>query len=178
MPKIRPFADINEHEVINLFAYASGSAVKGQFVQIQSGFLNDRNNLSLDNPAGAAFANTVSTRWSVKPRVVQCNSGDAALGMLLYDVKETDENGEKLLYNPQKQAEMQCVLSGQAVPLVTRGIVLYSGVNGNAASISAGDTAYTGPGGELTTQGAAAAAVGQFLGPLDSNNHVLLKIEL
>ena len=62
--------------------------------------------------------------------------------------------------------------------MLTRGIILYSGVDGNAAGITAGDTAYTSAFGQITTQGQAAAAVGTFLGPLDSNNHVLLKIEL
>ena len=175
---IRPFRDVSEHEVINLFAFQSGAADRGQFVKISSGFLNDRNNLSLDLPAGAEYGNTLSRRWSVRPRVTLCGSGDAPLGLLLYDVKETDENGEKLLYKPEKQAELQCVLSGQAVPVATRGIFLYSGVDGNPGAIAAGDTAYSSNFGKVTTQGAAGAAVGTFLGPIDSNNHVLLKLEL
>ena len=52
---------------------------------------------------------------------------DVPLGMLLYDVREDDENGEKLIFNPRKAAENDYVISGQAVPILTRGIVLYSG---------------------------------------------------
>jgi hypothetical protein len=33
-----------------------------------------------------------------------------------------DENGEKLLYYPQKAEELMCMLPGQAVPIVSRGI--------------------------------------------------------
>ena len=42
--------------------------------------------------------------------------------MTLNQTLLTDENGEKLLYNPVKRAELQAVLSGQAVPVATRGI--------------------------------------------------------
>jgi hypothetical protein len=35
---------------------------------------------------------------------------------------EKDENEEKLLYNPVKRDELQAVLSGQAVPIATKGI--------------------------------------------------------
>ena len=43
--------------------------------------------------------------------------------MTLLQTAQQDENGEKLLYNPQKREELQCVLPGQAVPILTRGIV-------------------------------------------------------
>jgi hypothetical protein len=42
--------------------------------------------------------------------------------MTLYQTAKNDENGEKLLYNPQKQEELQAMLPGQAVPVVTKGI--------------------------------------------------------
>ena len=43
--------------------------------------------------------------------------------MTLYQTAKNDENGEKLLYNPQKQEEKQAMLPGQAVPILTKGIV-------------------------------------------------------
>ena len=46
--------------------------------------------------------------------------------MTLMATAETDENGEKLLYNPRKAAEMGVVIAGQVSPLVNRGIILYS----------------------------------------------------
>jgi hypothetical protein len=39
---------------------------------------------------------------------------------------ETDENGEKLIYNPIKRDELQAVLSGQAVPVATKGLFTFS----------------------------------------------------
>jgi hypothetical protein len=44
------------------------------------------------------------------------------LGITLNQTLAFDENGEKLLYNPVKRQELQAVLSGQAVPVATRGI--------------------------------------------------------
>jgi hypothetical protein len=48
--------------------------------------------------------------------------GVPVLGMTLNQTLATDENGERLLYNPVKRAELQAVLTGQAVPVVSRGI--------------------------------------------------------
>ena len=83
---------------------------------------------------------------------------DNAIGMLLYDVKETDENGEKLIFNPRKAAELQVALSGQAVPVVSKGIFLYKGIDGTP---TAGGNAYIGANGILSaTAGSATARVG------------------
>jgi hypothetical protein len=48
---------------------------------------------------------------------------DDTLGLTLYQTAAIDENGQKLLYYPQKALETQSVLPGQAVPVLTRGVV-------------------------------------------------------
>ena len=48
--------------------------------------------------------------------------GIKPLGILLRDVRNKDENGENLLYYPEKKEELQCVVSGEAVPVATRGL--------------------------------------------------------
>ena len=48
------------------------------------------------------------------------------LALTLYQTAKNDENGEKLLYNPQKQEELQAILPGQAVPIATKGIFTLS----------------------------------------------------
>ena len=102
--------------------------------------------------------------------------GDTPLGITLYDVKETDENGEKLIYNPRKAAELQAVVSGQAVPVVTRGVFLYNGIGGTPA---AGGTVWTAADGALSaTSGTNAVAAGKFLGVKDADDNVLIKLEL
>ena len=65
MPTIRPFRDISEHEVINLFRYASGTLDKGSFVKLESGFLADRSNLDIGIPAGASFG--MPRDWEAGP---------------------------------------------------------------------------------------------------------------
>ena len=51
---------------------------------------------------------------------------DHCIGMTLFQTAKNDENGEKLLYNPQKQEELQAMLPGQAVPIATKGIFTLS----------------------------------------------------
>ena len=50
-----------------------------------------------------------------------------ALGVTLRQTLTHDENGEKLLYYPQKAIELQAVLTGQAVPVLTKGVVTLDG---------------------------------------------------
>jgi hypothetical protein len=97
--------------------------------------------------------------------------------MTLLDIRELDENGEKLAFNPRKVAEMGVVISGQSVPVLTRGTVLYSGVTATAGQVA--QIAFAGNG-ELvasTTLLAGATKVGTFLGT-SVNGIAPLKIEL
>jgi hypothetical protein len=180
MPNLRPFRVVDEHDVVNLFKF-SGTlpASKGTMVYIHSGWDADQDLQLLGSP-GASFNNTVSQRYGVTARVAACNdSGQAAVGLLLYDVRETDENGEKLIFNPAKAAQMQCVLSGQAVPFATKGIFLYSGVGGTPV---AGSPAYLGTDGGITSAGllynTTVTKVGSFLGQKDGRGFILFKLDL
>jgi hypothetical protein len=58
---------------------------------------------------------------SVPLTFTAATAGTPVLGITLNQTVLEDENGEKLLYNPVKAAELQAVLSGQAVPVATRG---------------------------------------------------------
>lgn len=178
MPYIKPLRDYSEHEVTPFFAPQGALPfLKGTFVKIQgSGFVASAEPVDMMGNAGAAYTNSVSTRWQVPAKVVACTaSSDLPIGITLYDVREVDENSESLLYNPHKQVEMQAVLTGQACPILFKGTILYSGVvNGPATG---GATAYLGAGGVVSNTGT--VAVGKFLGSLDPvNNYVLLKLDL
>ena len=176
MPNLLPFRDYDEKDVLNLFAF-SGSlpATKGTLVKIQAGW-KATDEMSMLGDVGASFANTVSQRYGVAAQVAVTTTGDTPLGMLLWDIRETDENGELLKFNPRKATEMQVVLSGQAVPIVTRGTFLYSGVGGTPA---AGGTAYAGANGTITASSAGSAvAIGKFLGAKDANDNVTVRINL
>jgi hypothetical protein len=60
----------------------------------------------------------------------------AAAGVSLRSTLAYDENNEKLLYYTNKQDELQCVLPGDAVPCLRRGLIAMSveGVNAGTAS--------------------------------------------
>lgn len=179
MPNIKPFRDVDPHDVLNLFKFESGTANKGTFVKIVSGFDNEdvNGNVAYANDITAStYQNTVSMRYTVKPYVTACASGDTPIGMLLYDVREVDENGERLWYHPRKAAEMQCVISGQAVPILTKGMVLYSGISGvGNGAVTAGQSIYTNAFGELCNSGSTTARVGFTLGPKDTKGWTLIK---
>jgi hypothetical protein len=181
MPKLLGFRDYDEHDVINLFTL-SGNTIptpNGTFVKVGgSGWrIPETNNFMLGDP-GAHYNNTVSQRWGTQPYCIPCSTtGEVTVGMTLLDVREVDENGEKLLYRPRKAAEMQCVLSGQTVPIVTRGLFLYSGV---FESVTAGQTAYV-SGSSLSNNSLnqnESSKVGTFLSAKDANGWVLLKLNV
>jgi hypothetical protein len=180
---LRPFRDYDEKDVIN-FAALSGTdlpANKGTLVKLSAGLKTDQDPLEmLGNYGDFSVSNTVLQRYGVAPKVVPTSAGDNPLGMMLFDVRETDENGELLKYRPRKAAEMEAVISGQSVPLVTRGIFQYSG--GATGTIAAGDPAYAGPNGFITPFSGAAGAnvkVGKWLGPtgVDGAAYIWLNIQ-
>ena len=179
---LRPFRDYDEHEVINLFRW-SGSipAYKGTIVEgCGNGWLPS-DELQLLGSVGASYDDVVSERYGVAAHARACTSGSLnPMGMLLHDVKEEDENGEKLKYNPRKAAEMEVALSGQAVPIVTRGTFLYSGSTLASDGPVAGSKLYISSDGSLTTTLTAnEKVVGHALGGVDStSNGVLIRLEL
>jgi len=189
MPYIKPLRTIDEHDVNPFYAYqATAGALpvtKGTFVKIQSGWNTEQEIQELGD-VGASWANVVSERFGVHSRVTACTaSGDNTIGMLLYDVRETDENGEQLKFNRRKLDQMQAVLSGQAVPIVSRGYFLYSGVNGGrvpVAGVTAGAPAFLGSDGGISVSGSvtngSVTKVGRFEGVPDAAGWVLVKLDL
>lgn len=191
--KLRPFRDYDEHDVLNLFSYdttglSAGSIniTKGSLVKISTGWKNYDSGVELGGglefigSAGTLSpTNVVSQRYGVSAKVIVSTTGDTPIGMTLYDVRDADENGELLKYKPRKAAEMQVVIPGQAVPVVTRGIFLVQGVLGTPA---AGGTAYAGGTGQITSStgslGILNVAIGKFLGPADTNGETLVKLAL
>lgn len=181
MPDLAKFKQVSPFEEINGFTYSGAFpvnkgtvvALTGQGFQLGSTKINE-----MLGAVGAAFPNAVNQRYGVYPKVVIADSGhgNAILGILAYDGRENDENGLPLKFNPQKAAEMGVFISGQACPIITRGIVAYSGVA--HAAPSAGSVAYISGAGTITTTNVGQKAVGKFLSAPDSRNIALLKLEL
>jgi len=194
--RLRPFRDYDEHDVLNLFAF-SDAAVNfgvsssdpvhaGSVVKINNGWSNSDETQDMISDVGKSYNNTVSQRWGVAATVEYANgasSTEIPLGITLFDVREYDENGEALKFNPRKQDELQCSLTGQAVPIATKGVFLFAtGAFVSTALVTAGASVYTSGDGQLTiSAGAGATAnpkIGKALGGPDTEGAVLVKLEL
>ncbi len=200
---LKPFRQYDEHDVINMFAYdvdatvtAGVQALAGTIVGLTSGGWKageDIHDLSATQPNAAvnnnSYGNTLSLRYNLLAEVVAyggvTDDGLTAvqpLGMLLHDVRTLDENGEDLRYNPRKADEMQVVVPGQAVPIVTRGMFLLhdSDNSGDLSSVTAGERLTATAAGLWSDAGDVAdVVIGKALGDWDSaSNTVLVKLEL
>ena len=187
--RLKPFRDYSEHDVINLFAFGDKDVslgtttviYAGSAVKVQTGWSNT-NELQMLGDVGAAYANTVSERYGVSADVQYTEGGadEAALGLTLYDVREYDENGEALKFNPRKQDELQSVLSGQAVPIATRGVFLMAtGAWASSAGILQDQDVFATGNGQVTNLGAKATnnRIGRTLGGPDADGNVLVKFD-
>ena len=187
--RLKPFRDYSEHDVINLFAFGdtaqalgtSDVVYAGSCVKVKTGWSNTDETQFLGN-VGAGFNNTVSQRYGVSADVEFTDGGadEAALGITLYDVREYDENGEALKFNPRKQAELQASLSGQAVPIATRGLFLMAtGSWTNSANVAINMDVFATGDGKITTLGAKAVnnRIGRTLGGADADGSVLVKFD-
>lgn len=187
--RLKPFRDYSEHDVINLFAFGDPAVTlgttdviyAGSAVKVRSGWQNT-DELSFIGNVGAGYNNTVSQRYGVSAEVEYTDGGadEAALGITLYDVREYDENGEKLAFNPRKQAELQASLTGQAVPIATRGVFLMAtGAWASSPGVVFNQDVFATGNGQITTLGAKAVnnRIGRTLGNPDADGSVLVKFD-
>ena len=185
MSDLKTFRQYDEHDVINLFTWSGTTSTAGvllqagKLVKINTGFSSGNEPVDLMDDAGNAYGNTLSETWKLTANVALAGVGDTPLGMNLVAVRDLDENGEKLLYNPRKAAEMGVVVPGQSVPIMTRGLIMVKSDHATFAP-AAGGIVYAGASGELTTDTTGSPkAVGIALGAKDSTTgYALVKIDL
>lgn len=162
-----PFRQYNETDVINMFAMGtgfinesvtdSGNGDAGVFVTVESGNLN-LDTIVYDSAYDSYLGKTNYPHVGVNqyPRVSlslkPATSGDALVGITLRQTAKTDENGEKLLYYPQKAEELMCMLPGQAVPVASRGVftLAASAFAGSVPAIGSGFKLPSGVSGKVT----------------------------
>jgi len=191
--KLKPFRDYSEHDVINLFSFNdtavvldandSGIVRAGSVVKVKTGWSNDAETVDMIADVGASYNNTVSQRWGVAANVELTDGvadDESALGITLADVREYDENGEALKFNPRKQEELQAVLSGQAVPVATRGLFLTAtGAWAASQTVAINMDVFPTGDGQITTVGTKNInnRIGRTLGGPDSDGSVLVKFD-
>ena len=136
MKRLFPDRNINPYDEINQYALAdayvnnstsgTGFGDEGVFVTVSAGDLNlDPISFSTDSYQGKTDYNAVgwNQRSSVSLKCRPAASGDACLGVTLFETALYDENGEYLSRYPQKALEQGVVLKGKAVPIATRGVI-------------------------------------------------------
>lgn len=186
---IKPLRTISEYDVIPFFSFNGASANRGTFVSAVGSGINFKDDeVVLDNLS--YVDNTISAQFNVPWLCQPAPSGSlasAVLGFLQKDHRTVDENGYPLIYEPRKAAEMDVTVSGQATPIVTRGLVLYSGIVGTpsvgdgAAVADAGDGSLKVVSQTVSVSGVSSpnpAVVGKFLGPKNSEGYALLLVNL
>lgn len=170
---------IDDHDMVNgLFAYSGSIPVNAGTVLAavsSSGYRTQDGDLqALAFTATNSFNNTVSTRWGPSCLVRDCASGDVPLGLLRYDIKEVDENGQRYQFYPQKWAENQWTASGQGISILTAGFVFISGC---AGTIQAGNYGYvSGAGAIFGGTNASTTKVGKFWGAPGDGGLALFQI--
>jgi hypothetical protein len=162
--RILPFRQYDDNDVINMFALqaayvntsTTGSSFgdAGVFVTTAVGDFNlDPITYATDSYLGKTDYPFVGANQypSVSLKIKPATSGDGLLGITLRQTAQTDENGEKLLYYPQKAEELQCVLPGQAVPVATRGLfTITSGAFNGTLTVGGGVKLASGVSGTVT----------------------------
>jgi hypothetical protein len=136
--RLLPFRQYSDQDVINMFALEDSvltatqsitethSGDAGVFVKISNG------NLDLDPVTYGSNSYLGKTDYpfvgsngypSVSLKITPAASGDIRpLGLTLWETAKYDENGQKLIYYPQKAHENQVLLPGQSVPVATKGV--------------------------------------------------------
>ena len=154
--RLLPFRQYNEHDVVNMFALDESvlsatqsitethSGDAGVFVKISNGNLDaDPVTYGSNSYLGKTDYPFVGANSypSVSLKITPAAASDIRpLGITLWETAKYDENGQKLLYYPQKAAENQVLLPGQTVPVATKGIfTITDGAYNNTANWAVGN---------------------------------------
>lgn len=190
-----PFRQHAEAEVINFFAL-NGTGQNGLFVALETGQQDPADADAYTTAGlGANYTNVYAPRFENKRKVRLATLTDTkynAVGITLNTTAEYDANGQKLVLLPKdRRDEMGFVVSGETVPILTRGIVTlgkgayngtpipgYVGVLSGNGTITAVDPATV-----LASTGAASMAnrvVGKFISTSGSafGGYAQFKLEL
>ena len=179
--RLEPYRDYSEHEVINLFSLDTTGATltdwkAGGTGDFDAGVVVAAKDANLpgDLPSLSALKTSGALRdylgASGQPHVgynaypiveMTCEPATAnPIGITLRQSLAYDENGENLLRYPLKKDELQAVLPGQAVPVLSRGLVLL-GLAAFDAAPAVGDKLGLGGAGKLATD--VAGTLGQVI---------------
>jgi hypothetical protein len=192
--RLLPFRQYNEHFVVNMFALdtslltlgnvatnthaATGNHDAGLLVKVKTGGdLGAGYSASPDVDSGGTDTLDTYLGKTSYPHVASnanpeafgkldvAGGLDICLGVTLNQTLTYDENGEKMLYYRQKALELQAVLPGEAVPVLTKGIIAVA-ANGvvTASPPEVGKEVALGTGGKFRTMTGTTTAANALIG--------------
>jgi len=162
--RLFPFRQYSDHNVINMFANQTvddnpstdGNGSAGVIVKVFTAGGVPGGSISKDVIEFASSSSYLgktdypflgADKYPQTPlRVGAATTGVPVLGVTLNQTISNDENGEKLLYNPVKKDELQAVLSGQAVPVATKGLFTFAAGGATSTFSAFGNNTTTVPG--------------------------------
>jgi hypothetical protein len=146
--RLLPFRQYNEHDVVNLYALdktitdaidpnqvlngSNGVNDNGVLVKIENADLSGSNGNPFEPVKYVDNSYLGKTDYPhiggnaypfAQMTIVPAGDESNILGVTLNQTLTHDENGEKLLYYRQKALELQAVLPGEVVPVLTRGVI-------------------------------------------------------
>jgi hypothetical protein len=186
-PNLKPLRAYDEHDVIPFFAHVLPSVNKGTLVTVTTAEGNT--NVSQDGndtpyvKVSGSLANTPTRvthfRKEISWKVKSAATGDIPLGITLYDVREVDQYGNKLIFQDRlRREEQDLVVSGEAVPILTKGIVKINGFVGTPGPNSGASVSSTSGKILVTNNPLASGNIGKFLTTADADGYAMFKIEL
>lgn len=182
--RLLPFRQYDENDVVNLFALDcslnllaakpgdDGVNADGVLVSVTAGNASDD---VINAGENGSFMNSYSSPVGRNPyptnplKVSPAASGAQALGVTLRQTLSIDENNEQLLYNPIKKDELNAVLSGQTVPVLTKGLIT---VHENAVKTDAGATEISVGGGIISAGGGQIAGLPSVAVGIQANQRI------
>jgi len=125
-----------------------------------------RNYLGASGQPHVGFNSYPVVETTVEPASSATDATNKAIGITLRQTLAYDENGENLLRYPLKKDELQAVLPGQAVPILTRGLVLLNSkaVDGTVTVGTSLSVGGTGKEGLFVPATASTPVVGEVIG--------------
>lgn len=186
-PNLKPLRSYSEHDVVPFFAHVLPSVNKGTLVTVTTAEGNT--NVSEggnDTPyvkVSGSLANTPTRvthfRKEVAWKIKSAATGDIPLGFTLYDVREVDQYGNKLIFQDRTRREEQdLVCSGEAVPVLTKGLVKINGFVGTPGPNSGATVSSTSGKVQVTNNPLASGNIGKFLTTADADGYAIFKLEL
>ena len=189
---LKPFRQYADNDVVIFYSLNANSGDAGSVVTLSSFDLSDEDSYTTINwsPHAGTYVPTYQTNAKV---ALSGASGtltrkEQVLGIMLQDVRTVDKNRLPLEQFRRRAQELDTAISGEAIAVLTRGIVLTnkwvatgSALNPGSGVIVAtgnGDNSFAGSGLLAVQNTGVEYLIGKTLSSADSDGYVLIAVTL